>query len=74
MYTMVKVVEDVVLLVVHRSNEDGRKAAALKEEENGLEDLGYLRQTGRGLKIGSFFLTRLEIGMVDLKQVSAMVS
>ena len=74
MYTMVKVVEDVVLLVVHRSNEDGRKAAALKEEENGLEELGYLRQPGRGLKIGSFFLTRLEIGMVDLKQVSAMVS
>ena len=34
MYTMVKVVEDPVLLVVHRSNEDGRKAAAFKEEES----------------------------------------
>lgn len=56
MYTMVKVVEDPVLLVVHRSNEDGRKAAALKE--NGLEELGYLHQTGRGLKIGYFFLSR----------------
>lgn len=74
MYTMVKVVEDLVLLVVHRSNEDGRKAAALKEEENGLEELGYLQQTGRGLKIGSLFLSRLELGMVNLKQVSAMVS
>ena len=58
MYTMVKVVEDPVLLVVHRSTEDGRKAAALKEEENGLEELGYLHQTGRGLKISSFFLSR----------------
>ena len=58
MYTMVKVVEDPVLLVVHRSNEDGRKAAALKEEENGLEELGYLHQTGRELKISSFFLSR----------------
>lgn len=51
MYTMVKVVEDLVLLVVHRSNEDGRKATALKEEENSWRNWGTFTKLGGGLKL-----------------------
>ena len=56
MHAMTEVVDkDPGLLVVHRSNEDGRKAAALKEGDNRLEELGYVHQAGRGLKIGIHF-------------------
>lgn len=59
------------MLLVRRSNEGGRRAAALKEEENGLEQLGYFERGG-GSKL--VFISEqllvcqeLGIGMVNLK-------
>lgn len=49
MHTMAEVV-DKYLLLVHRSNKDGRKASL---KENGLGDWGILIR--RGLKIGICF-------------------